>query len=1218
MAPPLPGLRLNLPPIPDDDARYERADLEASRDVGDDTFSETSTVANQDSFDFAPVFDPVWEEPGAGGLQLTETRGMREKRRDLTFDDDNESSVRPEISHVSQAVVPPDHSLRQALARPRLAAVSVAAILMTEDTEENQPWSLAKSTPVDQDGVRTGNDDRDDVSSSSQATDVPTKKQQHVVLPDALLENRDDRDPRRAKRRVPRLARIVKNSWAYDGLDDDNQDDNRLGRFVDAWRVPVVTDDTNPEQDFVPSATHGNARWTEAAAQLMTPALGEALIEEEESNAVKDDTEVLEEVKDDEEVLNDEMSDGVSKVRKVGPSQRYLTSTEITEYYKARLAKFLKKTNAPPSRNRSPKATWNGDRPGLCRLAAKVEEGGSKKQSQQVGKQHECFLSRTYTEGFCSPVAFAAYPSNDILCKACGDVAWDPVRYPKREVLNSELDNSNLWCRDCLHVNGVLSGEKVKDLETDENVVTRISLKRVLCRHVLVCERIEVEGEDVDAQELGSDVESVSDVESEQSAESGSVRSISVRSSRASKKSRKPKQPKFELRWTMDSVANGCTDSGRLCDRVTLERDCSRAIIVCGLPEGDSNPRDVCDLRVRSGDFQAHKSECNFRLVTCSRADQGCCQKIRAKHEKAHWRLCEHRPFACPNRPRCSWRGMRKEVDSHLQKKCAWEVVPCGLVDDDPDGLIGKRQIQKDQLIGTDGRVYSFGGDSIHEHDEYDVNRSKRNSLRSKSKGQGLGLIQNGGETKSRRQKISSFASASSYESFATLASSSKMKRGSKHLEKVERGEQCEVRLTRCKLTAHRAVCRFQRVKCRHCGAPRALRRMGQHEAECEERNKPCEKCGQTIPTDQKELHLRSICPEVDVVCAFARYGCLTPVVSRREYSEHANKCLHLHLNLLLTYDKNAPPPEKTAEGDPYPDLSLFAETGEKDIQSASSNASNASKTAVDGFSSLVTRHELTRADLFKVKTVALAASSGAITEVDHAIEQVRHADTKRADAFKLVRLEMQTAKDAFTKECAQAISKSNACDEKTEKIISKTLSESNATRKEIEHTSADRDAFDAITKEVTNRVSAIEHTATNYSRDLGSTLTKLLAVVAPHLTLLPTMEAKVAEETTGLHSRLANLEWAAADRSIVLWEKIEDAREEFAGKIVPREIAHRALCQKVSALEENEFINAKEDQAIRTRAKDLRIFIPEEEPSSDLIAPSTPRGAGEEQREAL
>ena len=535
-------------------------------------------------------------------------------------------------------------------------------------------------------------------------------------------------------------------------------------------------------------------------------------------------------------------------------------------------------------------------------------------------------------------------------------------------------------------------------MPVDENVAARVALKRVLCRHALYavsCER-----------EFLADERVRGDAETE-----GRVSSSK------------------EIRWRMDPAGHGCPDSGRLCDREQTERDCSRAVRVCGLP-GDANPGDACLARVRAGDFEAHAASCAFRLVPCSRRDLGCTRAVRRKHAEAHFRLCEYRPFACPNRPRCAWRGLRRDVEAHLRKACAWEIVPCGLVDDDRDGALARSRRLRDGAVGADGREYTFGGDARFAPDAPNASNGagnrKRKSLRSVSgKNAALGRYGAGGSGAlgSLRAGVSSMRSSMSSLSSLKLNSASRRERVERALERRERAETCGVRLARCKLNAHRAVCRFQRAKCRHCGAPRALRRLAQHEAECASARFACLRCGaERIPADARRTHDERVCPEAEVFCEFARYGCSRPQVPRREAAAHAREHLAEHLALLLRRDANAPLPERTGEGDPYPALPEISLPEAEDFSPGTEKTKKTRSKPSDGFMALVTRHEVTRGDARRVAATASAAADGVAAESRALVGALGDAADAATHARELLATQIARARARFVNQCAETM----------------------------------------------------------------------------------------------------------------------------------------------------------------------------------------------------
>lgn len=1204
MPPPVPPLRLNLPPrLGEGTSRARHEDLRGdatgtSRDrnvIGNDGSWETSSADTAaPSSEFAPVLDDP-ERSEHGEAVPPRDDSLRASRGDPGGS---------ETASEGSDAVPPDAGLLRAMRRPRLAASSVAAFLRQRDDLRTPAWETEPA-------AETSGERVDEASEAEGSGDVPpdaertsrgsprTRREEEKkrgALPAALLEEGPSSDSARGRERRrgrgsgsgsgsrPRGA-----SWsALASSRDALLGTKRASRVADRWSALAAAADASApdETDFVASAAVGNARRTEAAAELMTPTLGDAFVEEEEEERPATRLDSRENSREEppeppkEETANAPETNAFSAT----DLSRRLVVAEVASHYARKKADCLRRVGFVPARVRHPRETWNGGAPGLCRLAAPAEPafsvaGGDAEAAaaRRVPRSRatECFLSRTYTEGFGAPVAFAAYPSADVLCRACGDVAWDPVRFPKREEEAPgalPADASNLWCRNCLLFDGVAGERDAEALPVDETVAARVALKRVLCRHALACERVASE----DA-------------------------------------STNPSEPEpAEIRWRMDHVSHGCPDSGRLCDREQTERDCSRAVRVCGLP-GDANPGDACAARVRAGDFETHAASCAFRLVPCSRRGLGCAHAVRFKHAEQHFRLCEHRPFACPNRPRCAWRGTRRDVEAHLKKECAWEIAECGLADDDPDGALARSSESKrayDAATSADGRAYTFGGDALDFSDVSDFSDSvplvrdargeqNRKSLRS---GRGAGP----GRLAASRSGLGARATQRSSGSLS-LSSASRRARAERKLERCDRSERCEVRLARCKMAAHRAVCRFRRATCRHCGAPRATRRLAQHEAECAFSRFACSRCGaEGIPTDARRTHDERVCPEVEMQCAFARYGCSRPKVPRREYAEHAKASLREHLALLTRRDANAPLPERTGDGDPYPALDT--------------NANEGDEKPADGFMALVTRHEVTRGDARRVAAVAAAAADGVAADTAAAAAALRDAADAAASARELFTSQVARFKAQFQGRCAEALETFAEGEKTVETRATACLSASGSARRVAAATLADADALDAVARRVARETSALVSAASDASRTLGGSLVSLLAAAAPALDVRAETEARVAEAGAAAHARVARLEWTSADEAIVAWEKIGDARESFAKRLVPRDIEHRALLLKVEALERGRYVGAAEDQAMRRRAREtLGDAISSEASLGGPAppAPATPRGAGAETAEA-
>ena len=99
----------------------------------------------------------------------------------------------------------------------------------------------------------------------------------------------------------------------------------------------------------------------------------------------------------------------------------------------------------------------------------------------------------------------------------------------------------------------------------------------------------------------------------------------------------------------------------------------------------------------------------------------------------------------------------------------------------------------------------------------------------------------------------------------------------------------------------------------------------------------------------QKRQHDANVCPAVEVDCGYRRYGC-PERIQRSDYAAHMREDFHLHMRMILVH----------TSADAANDNNTNNNTGTTELGSGG-----------DGFEALVTRHELTRAD---VRTLAGAS----------------------------------------------------------------------------------------------------------------------------------------------------------------------------------------------------------------------------------------------------
>jgi hypothetical protein len=313
-----------------------------------------------------------------------------------------------------------------------------------------------------------------------------------------------------------------------------------------------------------------------------------------------------------------------------------LTEAEIKRHYERIELEALSEGGA----HKDVGALWNGGRHRLCKLtrAANPDEDGYRdvkgaarqgtgaaSASGDVDASRSCFLSRNYTEGMRRPTAFLAPPPLFVLCQACSDVAWEPIRDTRPP--------HALFCRACLraaagHTEGTeVARDFPEDYPEDLEVAATIRGLFVMCRNALA----------------------------------GTWTQAGA------------------LVWRLDAA--GCPEIAKLGERETVEHGCMYAAEECGLPRG-ANPAECCQRRVRRRELTEHREGCSHRIVACSH--EGCSRRIQARYGGNHARLCEQRPATCAHLPQCRWLGTRAGLDAHLET-CAYEMVPCGLVDSTDD-----------------------------------------------------------------------------------------------------------------------------------------------------------------------------------------------------------------------------------------------------------------------------------------------------------------------------------------------------------------------------------------------------------------------------------------------------------------------------------------------------------------------------------------------------
>ena len=159
------------------------------------------------------------------------------------------------------------------------------------------------------------------------------------------------------------------------------------------------------------------------------------------------------------------------------------------------------------------------------------------------------------------------------------------------------------------------------------------------------------------------------------------------------------------LTWRMDKA--GCPDIARLAarvDGVSLRVRRRRVRFTRRRQPGGSS----CARRCRRRDIVTTERTREHRLVSC--AHPGFVRATDPKPVRRGARLlCERRPFACPNRPRCAVDGDEPPTRMRISRECESETVPRpggpGGGSEGREGHVRRQPRRRDESRGAQGRV---------------------------------------------------------------------------------------------------------------------------------------------------------------------------------------------------------------------------------------------------------------------------------------------------------------------------------------------------------------------------------------------------------------------------------------------------------------------------------------------------------------------------------
>jgi hypothetical protein len=684
-----------------------------------------------------------------------------------------------------------------------------------------------------------------------------------------------------------------------------------------------------------------------------------------------------------------------------------MTEAEVTRHYERIEQEVLAESGGIPlARLRDPASLWNGARPGLCKLtrAGKTHaDGKGKGNAFDAGGDDDASKSCFLSRNYTEGMRSpTAFLAAPPLFVLC-QMCGDVAWEPVRDAMYRQ---NKVFCRACLCIaEGDEYGDSVPE---DAEAAAAIMGLRIMCRNALVGSRTQ----------------------------------------------------QGALVWRIDNA--GCPEVAKLGERGAIEGKCMYAMEECGLPRG-ANPADCCRRRVRRRELTDHLEGCDHRMVMCAYA--GCARRTQARYAENHGRLCEQRPFTCPNRPRCKWSGKRMELEAHLEQ-CLHEVVPCGFVDSANDV------------------------------------------------------------------------------------------------------DCCGVKLARVTMQAHRDVCQFQRGRCQFCGALQSLRQLGRHEAECPRRHYACRRCTKSVHVMQKRQHDANVCPAVEVDCGYRKYGCAERV-QRSDYAAHMAEDFHVHMRLILVH--TAADPGGAAASAP-------AAGGASDADVGSGG---------DGFEALVTRHELTRADVRTLAKTSAEMAAGFDREVAGLREEAARAEDEASDAAQRLALEIRAARAAAAAAVAAVDADVISHERSLEDRLLAMYNDSVGMRRRAERDLAAIGSMDEALAATRDKYAELGNAREEMLRELGSALLGLTAAISPALEVRTRVGAAQSAPLNACADKLATMEWHGADRAIIAWERLQDIRENFRGHVRGRRQVSDQLEEKVAALEERRFITPGEDSELRKRSKE-------------------------------
>jgi hypothetical protein len=103
----------------------------------------------------------------------------------------------------------------------------------------------------------------------------------------------------------------------------------------------------------------------------------------------------------------------------------------------------------------------------------------------------------------------------------------------------------------------------------------------------------------------------------------------------------------------------------------------------------------------------------------------------------------------------------------------------------------------------------------------------------------------------------------------------------------------CSLFIQRRNLEYHQSICVERHISCDLCNVTYPFKNTTEHKMLCPQYQSPCPKgCGQLIANQNRKIHLKNDCPEIEVHCDYKDLGCLYKD-KKRKVDEHFNACIY-------------------------------------------------------------------------------------------------------------------------------------------------------------------------------------------------------------------------------------------------------------------------------------------------------------------------------------